>query len=407
MGNLYICSQKHKGKMDKTLFFIKMVEKVGYRRLLYFLHGMTTMGVMHSGKQCEIEDPTFKITHGDVVHPCVRYFDEPFEGGGEAVVYLADGGTNVVKSIHLGYYDNDPQLALDRILIHNYLFPNTALTDIGFGRDSDGTFKIFVSQPYIKGKAAKREEIIQYAKDRGFTTTDNNVYYYDGIRINDLNELNVIKTQDGAFAVIDAELRFSTDNSSQVFANNSITGDATDIIDVLNNIRESVTSSGLTSGMSLRWNQIRDKVLSIRENTQIGVWRQLAGIIPNKIWRNLTEQQRRDLADAVVSYNNPTVFSRAASSTDPEPLTDQSNGNAIGLGALRHSLEDAIFTEFVNANEAAGNIMMAEDKENLRRHLQGLNDQDIMDTINAIRRACRDGNGVLMLSADGELMEGC
>ena len=133
-------------------------------------------------------------------------FGTPIEGGGEAVVY--DAGKNVVKSISLDYYDGNPQAALDRILLHNYLFPDTQLTDIGFGRDSDGTFKILVSQPYIKGRAATRDEIIKYAKDRGFYTTDNNSYYFRNIRINDLNELNVIISNDGIPRIIDAELRF-------------------------------------------------------------------------------------------------------------------------------------------------------------------------------------------------------
>ena len=133
-------------------------------------------------------------------------FGTPIEGGGEAVVY--DAGENVVKSISLDYYDGNPQAALDRILLHNYLFPDTQLTDIGFGRDSDDTFKILVSQPYIKGRAATRDEIIKYAKDRGFYTTDNNSYYFRNIRINDLNELNVIIGNDGIPRVIDAELRF-------------------------------------------------------------------------------------------------------------------------------------------------------------------------------------------------------
>lgn len=135
-------------------------------------------------------------------------FGSPFEGGGEAVVYYA--GKNVVKSISLDYYDDNPQLALDRILFHNYLFPDTQLTDIGFGMDTDGTFNMLVSQLYIKGTAADRDEILQYAEDRGFNTTDGNAYYFKGIKINDLNELNVIKDSNGILRVIDAQIGFLT-----------------------------------------------------------------------------------------------------------------------------------------------------------------------------------------------------
>ena len=99
---------------------------------------------------------------------------------------------------------------MDRILLHNYLFGDiTKLSDIGFGRDSDGTFKIIVAQPYINGTFATHEEILDYAKKRGFITEDGNTYYYKGIKINDLNPLNVLKTPNEGYAVVDAELRFT------------------------------------------------------------------------------------------------------------------------------------------------------------------------------------------------------
>lgn len=135
-------------------------------------------------------------------------FGHSINSGGEATVYLGEDGT-VVKSISLDYYNGDPQKALDRILLHNYLFGDiTKLSDIGFGRDSDGTFKIIVAQPYINGTFATHEEILDYAKKRGFITEDGNTYY-KGIKINDLNPLNVLKTPNEGYAVVDAELRFT------------------------------------------------------------------------------------------------------------------------------------------------------------------------------------------------------
>ena len=136
-------------------------------------------------------------------------FGHSINSGGEATVYLGEDGT-VVKSISLDYYNGDPQKALDRILLHNHLFGDiTKLSDIGFGRDSDGTFKIIVAQPYINGTFATHEEILDYAKKRGFITEDGNTYYYKGIKINDLNPLNVLKTPNEGYAVVDAELRFT------------------------------------------------------------------------------------------------------------------------------------------------------------------------------------------------------
>lgn len=114
---------------------------------------------------------------------------------------------------------------MDRILLHNHLFGDiTKLSDIGFGQNSDDTLKIIVAQPYINGTFATHEEILDYAKKRGFITEDGNTYYYKGIKINDLNPLNVLKTPNEGYAVVDAELRFtgimqedSIDNSVETF----------------------------------------------------------------------------------------------------------------------------------------------------------------------------------------------
>lgn len=116
---------------------------------------------------------------------------------------------NLFQGRSNGAYENSKG-RIGGILIHNHLFGDiTKLSDIGFGQDSDGTFKIIVAQPYINGTFATHEEILDYAKKRGFITEDGNTYYYKGIKINDLNPLNVLKTPNEGYAVVDAELRFT------------------------------------------------------------------------------------------------------------------------------------------------------------------------------------------------------
>ena len=58
-----------------------------YRRLLLVCHGYTSKGTMPKGILCNVEDPTIDITHGDVVHPCIRYIEEGFEGHQWWMVY--------------------------------------------------------------------------------------------------------------------------------------------------------------------------------------------------------------------------------------------------------------------------------------------------------------------------------
>ena len=56
------------------------------------------------------------------------------DNGTESVVFFDINGRAVYKLISLKHY-NVLSLALDRIIIHNALFPETALVVLGFGRD--------------------------------------------------------------------------------------------------------------------------------------------------------------------------------------------------------------------------------------------------------------------------------
>ena len=67
--------------------------------------------------------------------------------GAEAKVYYADGNTSVVKERTSIY--STWQKALDAIVLHNSLFPETFMTVIGFTRDSDGLMRIVLTQPYV------------------------------------------------------------------------------------------------------------------------------------------------------------------------------------------------------------------------------------------------------------------
>ena len=58
-----------------------------YRRFVLLCHGYSSKGIMPRGVLCSIEDPTETITHGDVVHPCVKYIEDGFEGHKWWMVY--------------------------------------------------------------------------------------------------------------------------------------------------------------------------------------------------------------------------------------------------------------------------------------------------------------------------------
>jgi hypothetical protein len=85
---------------------ISLIER--YRILLYFFHHQPSIGLMPKGVPCQVEDPEADITHGDVVHPCVRYIEEGFEGHQWWMVYTPFyGGDDHMENPRLCYADSD------------------------------------------------------------------------------------------------------------------------------------------------------------------------------------------------------------------------------------------------------------------------------------------------------------
>ena len=90
-----------------------------------------------------------------------------------------------------------------------------------------------------------------------------------------------------------------------------------------------------------------------------------------------------------------------------EPATDARNGNANGLNAMRQSLEDAIFNDYIEGLKMRDRGAVSEAQiENIRNTIKAQSFDDLMDTVNALRQAYRK-NGVLMLDDQGNPMMGC
>ena len=80
----------------------------------------------------------------------------------EAKVYYKAGDLAVIKK-RVSIYSTLGK-ALEAIVLHNTLFPEAPMTVIGFTRDSDGLFRIILTQPYITCKRlATKEEIDELA----------------------------------------------------------------------------------------------------------------------------------------------------------------------------------------------------------------------------------------------------
>lgn len=134
---------------------------------------------------------------------------EQIAEGGEAKVY--DHGSTLVKSIGLDYFIQ-PIFALDRITLHNTYFPETRLFVIGFGRDSNGEFKIIVEQPFIDGQPVSDEDISAYMRQMGFELKNprNWTYATPDIYLSDIHDENVILSAAGNIFVVDCDIRINT-----------------------------------------------------------------------------------------------------------------------------------------------------------------------------------------------------
>lgn len=65
------------------------------------------------------------------------------------VYWMPDG--SVQKAVDASHYEGDVEKLLDKIVLHNSMFPETSYKVLGFGRDRGGTFRIILKQPYVKG----------------------------------------------------------------------------------------------------------------------------------------------------------------------------------------------------------------------------------------------------------------
>ena len=143
--------------------------------------------------------------------------DHPFlSSGGEARVYRGDG-ENLVKVISAPG-DGAVRYLMDRISLHNYLFPETNLDVLGFGRDGRGLFCVIVNQPYVRGRKTGLADIARMATGasfdmRGYEPGEVKPYLFftDEYCLGDLHERNVLTAEtDGQPYVVDCDVCLNT-----------------------------------------------------------------------------------------------------------------------------------------------------------------------------------------------------
>ena len=138
---------------------------------------------------------------------------QAYDIGTESTVFFDVPHRIVRKFITLKHY-NVLRLALDRIIIHNAIFPNAFMRVIGFGRDEDNSFGVLIEQPYIEGSVVTEKDRAEFMHRLGFTDAGEDFgmhlnYRTDNLYIGDLNEYNLLKHENGAIFVFDCDCRLN------------------------------------------------------------------------------------------------------------------------------------------------------------------------------------------------------
>ena len=131
--------------------------------------------------------------------------------GAEAKVYYKTGDTHVIKARTSIYAMLER--ALEAIALHNWLFPESIMRVFGFTRDSDGLFRILLTQPYIECKRlAEKAEIDAMVAAKGFHDKGdgNGVNYIsDRHNLEDMHPANVfVEPLTGTPICIDCIVKF-------------------------------------------------------------------------------------------------------------------------------------------------------------------------------------------------------
>ena len=137
--------------------------------------------------------------------------------GSEARIFHNKSSDSLVyKTVNFSHYSHF-ELMMDRITIHNAIFPEMAIKVEGFGIRDDTPddpeqfhegFVVTISQPKAVGKTPTMQQIEEGLVARGFNKTDNGFFWLnimDNVVIADIHNLNCVMSPEGNLLVFDCE----------------------------------------------------------------------------------------------------------------------------------------------------------------------------------------------------------
>lgn len=163
----------------------------------------------------------------------------PFPSGMENDVYYNDREGSVYKVNNLSLHRNNILSILERIDLHNQLFPNTEYSLFGFAGFENGTVYPILKQDFVpNADFATPEEIDGYMHSMGFENSEREAEYSNGkYVVSDLRPRNVLKSLSGNFYVIDAWVEL---NSGELPEKQEVLSQSEDVNPLFSELEEEV-----------------------------------------------------------------------------------------------------------------------------------------------------------------------
>ena len=163
----------------------------------------------------------------------------PFPSGMENDVYYNDREGSVYKVNNLSLHRNNILSILERIDLHNQLFPNTEYSLFGFAGFENGTVYPILKQDFVpNADFATPEEIDGYMHSMGFENSERDAEYSNGkYVVSDLRPRNVLKSLSGNFYVIDAGVEL---NSGELPEKQEVLSQSEDVNPLFSELEEEV-----------------------------------------------------------------------------------------------------------------------------------------------------------------------
>lgn len=158
-----------------------------YRRLQYVIFGRHHHGLMDPGCEVRVEPFRFEENHGDIVHPCVRYIADGFEGHNWWMVYTPYYAADSSMENPILCYSEETDANSPPTIWKVYGLVNEKPDD---GYNSDPTLLYKDGQLYVFW----RENYEHSKKLHSF-----------------IRATNVVKVNDGSFVIVGKEILYTMD----------------------------------------------------------------------------------------------------------------------------------------------------------------------------------------------------